>query len=183
MRMNDKSRWSGWMLAAQQGDGAAYRALLTELQPWLARFFARRLAWSVADDLAQETLLALHAKRHTYDPALPFISWIAAIAHYKWVDWVRKQKVRGEIELPEFIPVEAGDGAVHARLNIDRLMAALPPGQATALRLVKLEGQSIEAASILCGQSVSLVKVNIHRGMQRMAKVLETYAEQETSES
>ncbi len=171
--MDQKSTWAAWMKAAQAGDARAYRLLLEELQPWLARFFARRLAWSVADDLAQETLLAVHAKRHTYDPELSFVSWIAAIAHYKWVDWVRRQVVRGEVELPEHIPVAAGDNAVHARLSIDRLMAVLPPKQAEAIRLVKLEGRSIEEASVACGQSVSLVKVNIHRGLQRMAKVLE----------
>jgi RNA polymerase sigma factor (sigma-70 family) len=183
MRMDQKSRWSGWMLAAQQGDSIAYRALLVEMQPWLARFFARRLAWSVADDLAQETLLAVHAKRHTYDPALSFMSWVAAIAHYKWVDWVRKQKIRGEIELPEIIPVEAQDSAVHARLNIDRLLAALPPRQAEAIRLVKLEGRSVDEASSASGQSVSLIKVNIHRGMQRMTKIMEAATPQEILES
>jgi RNA polymerase sigma factor (sigma-70 family) len=136
------------------------------------RFFARRLAWRVADDLAQETLLAVHAKRHTYDPAWPFQSWIGAIAHYKWVDWVRRQKVRGEIELPDWLPVSAEDGAVHARLSIDRLMGGLPTRQAEVIRLVKLEGRSIEEAALASGQSVSLVKVNIHRGMRRMSKVL-----------
>lgn len=161
------------MKAAQQGDTRAYRALLEEVQPWLTRFFARRMAWGMADDLTQETLLAVHAKRHTYDPALPFIAWIAAIAHYKWVDWVRRQVVRGEVELPDQIPVAADDHAVHARLSIDRLLAVLPPKQAEAIRRVKLEGLSIEEASLASGQSVSLVKVNIHRGLQRMARLLE----------
>jgi RNA polymerase sigma factor (sigma-70 family) len=182
MRLSEKSRWGEWMCAAQAGDTAAYRCLLTEVQPWLARFFARRLAWRVADDLAQETLLAVHAKRHTYDPAFPFQSWVAAIAHYKWVDWVRRQTVRGEIELPDWLPVSAEDGAVHARLSVDRLMACLPVKQAQAIRLVKLEGCSIEEASAASGQSVSLIKVNIHRGLQRMAKVLDASAAHESDE-
>ncbi len=170
------------MRAAQAGDAQAYRALLEELQPWLTRFFARRLAWGVADDLAQETLMAVHVKRHTFDPAQPFEPWIAAIAHYKWVDWVRKQKVRGEVELPDFLAVNADDRAVHARLSVTRLMTALPMGQAEAIRLVKLEGRSIEEASVACGQSVSLVKVNIHRGLQRMTKMLEANTKLEASE-
>jgi RNA polymerase sigma factor (sigma-70 family) len=183
MRMAEKNRWGEWMCAAQAGDAAAYRCLLAEVQPWLARFFARRLAWRVADDLAQDTLLAVHAKRHTYDPAFPFLSWIGAIAHYKWVDWVRRQTVRGEIELPDWLPVAAEDGAVHAKLSIDRLMALLPVKQAQAIRLVKLEGQSIEEAAAASGQSVSLVKVNIHRGLQRMAKVLDAGTEREAEEA
>lgn len=170
------------MCAAQAGDANAYRCLLTDMQPWLARFFSRRLAWRVADDLAQETLLAVHAKRHTYDPDYPFQSWIGAIAHYKWVDWVRRQKVRGEIELPDWLPVPAEDGAVHARISIDRLMACLPVKQAQAIRLVKLEGRTIGEAAAASGQSMALVKVNIHRGMQRMAKVLDASVSEELNE-
>lgn len=37
------------------------------------------------------------------------------------------------------------------------------------IRLVKLEGHSIQEASARTGQSVSLVKVNIHRGLGRLA--------------
>lgn len=58
---------------------------------------------------------------------------------------------------------------VGSRLAISGLLDRLKPAQAQAIRLVKLDGMSIEEASKATGQSVSLVKVNIHRGIARLA--------------
>src|SRR3546814_9733395 len=81
--------WSGWMAAAQEGDAEAYHALMRVLQPWLRNFFARRVPAVWLDDLVQETLLAVHSRRHTSDPAQPFLPWLRAIARYKWIDRLR----------------------------------------------------------------------------------------------
>ena len=58
-------------------------------------------------------------------------------------------------------------------LEKDRLFARLPSGQAQAIELVKIEGLSIEEASQRSGQSESLVKVNIHRGLKKLAALIE----------
>jgi RNA polymerase sigma-70 factor (ECF subfamily) len=50
----------------------------------------------------------------------------------------------------------------------------LKPAQAEVIRLVKLDGLSIEEAAQRTGQSVALVKVNIHRGLGRLAKIVES---------
>jgi RNA polymerase sigma-70 factor (ECF subfamily) len=57
------------MLSALAGDAAAYRALLAALGELLRRYYARRLADAAsAEDLVQETLIAVHTKRRaTYD--------------------------------------------------------------------------------------------------------------------
>ena len=75
---------------AQEGDRLAYRALLGSCRDWLARYYARRIAPQSVDDLIQETLMSLHAKRATYDPSRPFYPWLAAIARYRWIDALRK---------------------------------------------------------------------------------------------
>ena len=48
--------WGGLMLAAQAGNGGAYRRLLEELGTWLRRYYARRLPPSMVEDAAQDTL-------------------------------------------------------------------------------------------------------------------------------
>src|ERR1700727_1379496 len=75
--------WDALMVAAQAGDAVMDRRLLTEISVWLKRYYSRRLPPSMVDDACQEVLLALHAKRHTYDPQRPFMAWLAAIARYK----------------------------------------------------------------------------------------------------
>jgi hypothetical protein len=83
-------------IAALAGDAAAYRLFLdtisTRLRGYLRQMLARagRTEASEAEDVLQETLLALHLSRHTYDPASPVTAWAHAIARYKLVDHLRR---------------------------------------------------------------------------------------------
>jgi RNA polymerase sigma-70 factor (ECF subfamily) len=161
------------MAASQRGDRAAYRALLGDCGKWLARYFARRIAPHQIDDLVQETLVSMHRKLATWDNSRPFLPWLAAIARYRWIDLLRRQ--RDEVELGEGdAAVGAEDELVHARLSLDRMLTLLPAGQAQAITLVKIEGTSIAEASRICGQSEALVKVNIHRGLKKLAQLIES---------
>src|SRR5690348_13091262 len=79
------------MLASQRGDAAAYRSLLAKLAPRLRAYYKRRFiaigrGAEEAEDLVQETLLAIHLKRHTYDGDALFTPWLHAIARYKLID-------------------------------------------------------------------------------------------------
>jgi RNA polymerase sigma factor (sigma-70 family) len=164
--------WEVMMAAAQAGDAAAYRSLLAELADWLRRYYARRLPSTVTEDAVQDALLAIHEKRHTYDPSRPFGPWLAAIARYKWIDRLRAMKSEPTEPLDETMGVADHAEAVVAGSALERLLAELKPAQADAIRLVKLEGYSIEEASKATGQSVPLVKVNIHRGLKRLEALL-----------
>lgn len=163
--------WRDLMLAAQAGDAASYRRLLLEAGSWLQRYYARRLPASMVDDAAQEVLLALHTKRHTYDPAQPFGPWLSAIARYKWIDRLRAMKNSLTEELPEDLAVRDHGEAVRSASILERLLERLKPAQANAIRLVKLEGLSIKEAAERLGQTVSLVKVNIHRGLRQLGEL------------
>jgi RNA polymerase sigma factor (sigma-70 family) len=164
--------WDQLMAAAQVGDASAYRTLLDELSPWLRRYYARRLPPAMTEDAVQDVLLALHEKRHTYDPARPFGPWLAAIARYKWIDRLRSLKAEASEPLDENIEVSDHGESVIAGSTFQQLLAELKPPQAEAIRLVKLEGYSVEEASQATGQSISLVKVNIHRGLRRLANII-----------
>lgn len=156
------------MRAAQRGDAAAYRQLLVALQPWLERYFRRRSPPALVDDLVQETMVAIHRKRHTYLPEQPLLPWVAAIARFKWIDALRRMARKAEVELPETAQApERADSSAHAH-SLERLLEGLPPGQALAIRLTRIVGMSVEEAASQTGQSPSLVKVNVHRGLKRL---------------
>jgi RNA polymerase sigma factor (sigma-70 family) len=158
---------------AQRGDAQAYSALLGECRNWLARYYRRRVAPDDLDDLVQETLVSLHRKRASYDPTLPFLPWLAAIARYRWVDHLRAISRRKSDALEDDVPIDSGESATLARLSLERLFAQLPDGQARAIELVKVQGLTVAEASETCGQSASLVKVNIHRGLRKLAALIE----------
>ncbi len=161
--------WSLWMAAAQAGNSAVYHRLLTEAGAWLRRYFARRLPPGLVDDAVQDTLMAVHEKRHTYDPARPFGPWLAAIARHKWIDRLRAMRAAPAEALSEDIPVPDHGDRVSAARSLEALLGTLKPAQSDVIRLVKLDGLSIEEAARRTGQSPSLVKVNIHRGLGRLA--------------
>jgi RNA polymerase sigma factor (sigma-70 family) len=165
-------RWGRLMVAARTGDGQAYEQLLRELDAWLRRYYARRLPHPAADDARQEALLAVHAKRHTYVASRPFGAWVTAIARYKWVDRVRDASRFSAVSLDEEIPIEDHEEATISAAALDHLLGLLKPAQESVIRLVKLKGFSIARASGATGQSASLVKINIHRGLKKLATLV-----------
>jgi RNA polymerase sigma factor (sigma-70 family) len=173
----DANGWGALMAAGQRGEAAPYRRLLIELRPWLMRYFGRRLPPASVEDAVQDTLIAIHHKRHTYDSNRPFGPWLAGVARYKWIDRLRMASRHAADELPETLSTPGHESAIMSAAALQGLMAMLKPAQADAIRLVKLDGLSIEEAATRTGQSASLVKVNIHRGLGRLARLVEGYAD------
>ena len=158
------------------GDQNAYHFFLKEVSSHLRAFFRRRLAKLPEDveDLVQETLLAIHNQRHTYDVTQPLVAWVYAIARYKFVDLLRRKRTHNAVyepleeehELFAFSDNEAHD----AHRDIAQLLQKLPDGQRIAITQIKLEGLSVKEAAVMTGMSESLVKVNVHRGLKALAK-------------
>jgi len=169
----DEASLARLMAMSQQGDKQAYAALLEACQRWLRGYYARRIAPAQLDDLVQETLIALHTKRASWDSTRPFLPWLAAIARYRWVDHLRKLYRADETELAVDFAGQDDEPAIAARITLERLFGVLPPAQARVIALVKIEGLSIAEASEATGQSESLVKVNIHRGLKKLAHMIE----------
>jgi len=165
--------WNSLMVAAQNGHGGAYRRLLGEMSEWLTRYFQRRLPPGEVDDAVQETLLAVHRRRHTYDPQYPLGPWLAAIAKNKWVDQLRSLAHRPMDEIPDDIAVGDHEASVVSSSVLASLLDALRPAQAQAILLVKVQGYSVEEASGQIGLSPSAVKMNIHRGLGRLTAIIE----------
>lgn len=170
----DEATLARLMGAAQRGDRSAYSALLQASNIWLKRYFARRVAPAQIDDLCQEVLIAIHAKRASYDPGRAFLPWLAAIARYRWIDHLRRV-YRDETQALTGDEAALSDDAqaIAARISLDRLFEQLSPAQATAIELVKIRGCSIRDAARQTGQSEPLVKVNIHRGLKKLSAMIE----------
>ena len=162
------------MTRSQNGDKQAYAVLLEQTGRWLSRFFAQKIAVDAVDDLVQDTLISLHRKRASYDPARPFLPWLAAIARYRWVDRLRQTYKHAAATLDFDIGEDSHEDVVGAKISIDRLLCQLPAPQANVIRLVKIDGLSIAEACAKSGQSEPLVKVNIHRGLKKLAALIES---------
>jgi RNA polymerase sigma-70 factor, ECF subfamily len=179
--LNDVSkvedRLKSLMLRSLEGDERAYRSLLQEVAALLRAYYRRRLVdAAVADDLTQETLLALHSRRMTYEPSRPFTPWLHAIARYKLVDHVRSSRRHRALSLDEtpeaFFAVDEM-AAKDEQGDAERLLASIPEEQRVLVRAVKLEGRSIADVSAATGLSPSAVKVKVHRVIKALRRKMQ----------
>jgi RNA polymerase sigma-70 factor, ECF subfamily len=181
--------WSSLMAAAQDGDRAAYRALLEDITPYL-RALAARCFRDTGDieDALQDVLLTVHAVRRAYDPGRPFGPWLVAIANRRIIDRLRRQtRARSrEIELTAahetFLPHAANlqanlDGASADEAVLHAAIEQLPPDQRQAIRLLKLKEMSLNQAALASGKSVSALKVATHRAIKSLRKLLQQRGE------
>jgi RNA polymerase sigma factor (sigma-70 family) len=174
------SDWSVLMGRAQQGDRDAYRRLLVEITPYL-RSLARRSGVSPGDveDAVQDTLLSIHAIRHTYDPRRPLGPWLVTIARRRIVDHLRRQGQQAGVNAPfericetfaaaeaNMYEAEVGTGGLQHALE------RLPPGQKRAISLLKLREMSLKEAARESGMTTAALKVAAHRGLRTLRKLL-----------
>ncbi len=160
------------------GDAPAYRACLKELSAYLRAFLRRRLARlpDEVEDLVQETLLAVHNQRHTYDAGQPLTPWVHAIARYKLADLLRRRAGREALNDPldDELDVFASSDteAADARRDIAKLLGRLPDRQRLPIIHMKLEGLSVVETARMTGMSESAVKVGVHRGLKALAAMI-----------
>jgi RNA polymerase sigma-70 factor, ECF subfamily len=160
------------------GDAKAYHAFLRDLGAHLRAFLRKRLARlpDEVEDLVQETLIAVHNQRHTYDPAVPVTAWLHAIARYKLVDLLRRRARQDLLHDPlddqSELLVAGGVEAADARRDVAKLLATLPDRQRLPIVHVKLEGLSVAEAARLTGMSQSAIKVGVHRGLKALATAI-----------
>ena len=178
--MSDRIEWTALMVAAQGGDGVAYRRLLMSISPYL-----KSLAWRAGvtgtdgDDIVQDILLTIHTVRHTYDPSRPFAPWLIAVARHRIIDGLRKRgrtlgrEISFSDEHETFGHDEAKrhEEASEAR-RLRSAIAELPTGQRQAIELLKMKEMSLKEASAVSGLSEVALKVAVHRGIKRLRALL-----------
>ena len=95
----DEARWSNWIAAANNGDKATYQQLLQEIAGATEAYVRHRFGnVMLLEDCVQESLLAIHNARHTYDSARPFRPWMFTIIRQKTIDLLRKSRTISENE-------------------------------------------------------------------------------------
>lgn len=171
--MDREAHFKALMLRGLDGDAGAWRVLLTDLGAHLRPFMARRLFTdpSEAEDLVQETLIAIHAKRATWDPSQGFTAWAFTIARHKLVDYLRRQGRRPTAPLDEaaelFADHTVEDGA--ARWDLSRCLSLLPARQRRLIEDVRLTGLSVAEAAARHGYTEAAAKVSLHRSLKTLA--------------
>ena len=168
--------WGDLMRAANGGDAAAYNRLLIRLAP-AVRAVARRglgragLGPDEAEDVVQETLLAIHLKRHTWDASVRLGPWVRAIARNKLIDAMRRRGRRDQVPIDDVIDTLASDTAEPTPIpgKLDEHLQSLPDRQQSVVRSISLDGASIRETATRLNMSEGAVRVALHRGLATLS--------------
>jgi RNA polymerase sigma factor (sigma-70 family) len=159
------------MISGLDGHAGDHAALLRLLVPLLRGFYRRRANGREDDieDLVQDTLIAVHTRRASYDRERVFTAWLFAIARYKMIDHFRRTRRLEPIEdYEDVLMVEGFEDESGARMDIDDLLETLPDKQAQMIRATRIEGLSIAEAAEAAGIGESDVKISVHRGLKSL---------------
>jgi RNA polymerase sigma-70 factor (ECF subfamily) len=164
------------MRAAIDGDSASYRQLLALLSNALRAVTRRGFAQAGAalndvEDVVQETLLAIHLKRHTWNTDQPLGPWVRAIARHKLIDALRRRGRRIEVPIEAVLETLAADEPRSDldRQDAERLVNGLRGRQQAVVRAISIEGQSIREVAERMDMNEGAVRVALHRGLKALA--------------
>lgn len=173
---NREEEWAALMRAAIGGDETAYHQLLESLSHSLRAATRRGFAQAGAalndvEDVVQETLLAIHLKRHTWDSDQPLGPWVRAIARHKLIDAMRRRGRRIEVPIEVVLDFLAADEPPDNldRQDAERLVNDLPGRQKEIVRAISIEGQSIREVAERFDMKEGAVRVALHRGLKALA--------------
>ena len=153
------------MAAAHAGDERAYTTLLAELAEVIRAYLISRLGHSDAvEDFVQESLIAIHEGRHSYDPERPFRPWLFAIVRHKTIDCLRKNRQQNT-ELKDHSTYEPN---YSDHLDSARIMQTLSPQLGETLFLTKFLGYSQAECALHQGISVASVKIRTFRAIKQL---------------
>jgi RNA polymerase sigma-70 factor, ECF subfamily len=159
-----------WVIAAKSGSTSAHEMLYRRHVGLVHGILLSRHRRAVAEELTQECfIIAFQRIRQLRDPA-KFAPWLAAIARHAKSESDPSQMFGDQLD--ELLP-DASDPAVGVEaINILNAIRRLPDAyrETMVLRLVEgMSGAEIAAATDLSADSV---RVNLHRGMQKLREML-----------
>ncbi len=165
------------MHAAVAGDQVAYRRLLESLAPVLRKVARRGLERSglgnaEIEDVVQETLLAIHLKRGTWDRTKSVGPWVTAIARYKLVDCLRRKGRRSDVQIDDFAESLADDlqNDGSDQRDVERILEHLDGRQLEIVRSISIEGSSVRDTAERLGMTEVAVRVSLHRCLKMLAE-------------
>jgi len=169
----DEQCWSALMKQSQEGDAGAYNQLLSELGSVIEAYLRVNFGQlSVIEDCVQESLMAIHRARHTYDAKRAFRPWFFTIIHHKTIDVLRRGELinRQVSSLAELDQSDIDDVDLDRMIDGERLMANLSQDQREAVTLTKYHGMTTNEVAQLLGIKESAVKARLRRGLKLLQK-------------
>ena len=168
------------VLAAQQGDLAAYQRLISRCRQMVSSIaLAIVKDLDRSEDIAQQVFIHVWQQLPQLREAKSFLPWLRQITRYQAFHGLRDQKARRELDsddaetvLAEFIDPDANPELWHGRAEqaqlLQQFLDALPAESREILLLFYREEQSSSQVAALLGIS----EANVRKKLQRVRESL-----------
>jgi RNA polymerase sigma-70 factor (ECF subfamily) len=154
--------------AAARGDQRAFERLVRHYQAPLRRYLRHLVGdESAADDLAQDVLVKVHARLHTFRFESRFTTWVFRIARNAALDDRRADARRRRREQRAMVEAPPADPAMAS--EIGEAIASLPPDLREALLLVEVCGFAYAEVATLLAIPEGTAKSRVHRAREAIA--------------
>ncbi|MCO5064825.1 MAG: sigma-70 family RNA polymerase sigma factor [Rhizobiaceae bacterium] len=163
---------AGLLRAALGGNEKAYAEFLRRTAALVRGFVGRKTQGGAdVEDVVQETLLAIHLKRHTWRQDAAVLPWLYAIARYKLIDAWRRRGRRVDVDIDDFRDMIAAPEPQESlsERDLGRVLDALPAGQRSVVSSISVDGNSIGETAAKLGMNETAVRVALHRGLKALA--------------
>lgn len=175
----DKSMTDLLLAVGQSQDIEAFETLFRYYAPRLKAYMSRGGGSASAEELMQETMVAVWKKAALYDASKGAAStWIFSIARNLRIDAYRRER-RPEFDIndPAFVPDDApaADTALSAFEDAGRVreaLATLPPDQAGVLKLAFFEDLSQSAIATALGLPLGTVKSRMRLAFAKLRAII-----------
>lgn len=151
-------------LRYQSGDRPAFDALFDRYRQPVWAFFRRRVADAGdAEELTQETFLAVLSAARRYEPRASFRSYLFGIAFNVLSASRRKTQRRGDVSMPDpdAVPAKTADPA--AVLWVRQALAALDPKDREIVMLREYEALDYAEIASVVGVPINTVRSRLFR--------------------
>jgi len=154
-------------------------ALKRRMEAARPRLYRTALSWcrdrSLAEDLAQETLVKALSKVGQLRSIDAIDGWLFRIMANLWRDHVRRDHPTDPVEdvdVPYQVTPEQLSSQNQEIERVQRALAALPEGYRLAISLVDIEGFSYSETAEIIGVPVGTIMSRLSRGRRRLAELL-----------
>ncbi len=192
--MSDSASDEDLLAAYAAGDARAFGDLYGRHERAIYRFFLRQgAATSVADDLLQETWLAVVRSAAHFEPRAKFTTWLYTVARSKMIDhWRARDDAvslacltgdaandsgEGEFDIPAG-DAHRPDHRAMARAEARAFLAAveaLPAAQREAFLLQAEGGLSLDEIAVVTGAAHETVKSRLRYAMSKLRSAMEAW--------
>lgn len=169
LHTDDDLKLRRWLRDARRGQQAAFAALYRRFLPLVHGILISRAPPAVADELTQECFASAFARLHQLREDHKFGAWIATMARRWPVSWHAELPIEAALDIAS----SGADPAISvAAAQVLRVLQTLPEAYRETLALRLIEGLSGPEIAVLTGLTPDSVRVNLHRGMDKLRGAL-----------